>query len=91
VNIFDLAAETELRERNQRTAEADASERTGPICAAIRKLSRGFSERDAIALLSCIQARIGESAWSHTETASAADEGILDAVAALENSVEKHG
>jgi hypothetical protein len=87
--MFDLAAEAERREELKRRAEEYASERTGPICAAIRKLSAGFTEQDAVNLLSCIQARIAESDWKHTDAASSASEGITDAVAALEWSVER--
>lgn len=90
-DIYDLAAEAERREEHRRTAEADASERTGPICAAIRKLSVGFSERDAINLMSCVQARIAESQWSHTDGASGAEEGLMDAISSLEEQVEIHG
>lgn len=47
-----------------------------------------FTERVAMELLSCLQARLAASNWSHTDHGVAADESVTDAHLVIENAVE---
>jgi hypothetical protein len=50
---------------------------------AIRAI-RCISEREVAEILACVQARISESGWSHTEDAVAADEALTECIYYLE-------
>jgi hypothetical protein len=87
----DSAVLSDLANRQQARAQAsaDADERTRAARDAIKAL-HFLTERDVLCLLMCIQARIAEGNWRHTDTASAVDDGLLDAVGALESYMENH-
>lgn len=48
-----------------------------------------FTERVAMAIVACVQAKVALAAWSHTDHGIAADEYLSDVHLALENAADK--
>lgn len=53
------------------------------------KAIRCISEREVAEILACVQARISESGWGHTDDAVAADEALTDCIWNLETLAER--
>jgi hypothetical protein len=85
--LSDSANAAEARQR----AQGEADERTREAREAMKKLARDFGEQDALALLCTLQMLVAASPWKHTECAGSVSDGIADATAALEDSIEVHG
>jgi hypothetical protein len=74
-----------LNEADRRTREAEYADlRTRKAREEIKALARSLTEREAAALVSSLIAAIGASGWGHTDAATSACEGLLDAHIALE-------
>jgi hypothetical protein len=84
MNAVTQAEQDALHDR----AIADAQDRTMAAKQAIRAI-RNLSPRDVTELLSCIQARIAESGWSHQECATDADDYLTSAHYVLELAAER--
>ena len=69
-------------------AAEKAQEETMPAKKAIRAI-RVINEREIAELLSCIQARVAESGWSHTDAAVQVGELLTDAIWHLETQASK--
>ena len=78
-----------LTERDFGASAAEkAQEETMPAKKAIRAI-RVINEREIAELLSCIQARVAESGWSHTDAAVQVGELLTDAIWHLETQASK--